>query len=167
MKRILTLLFLCGIVISTYAQKSYVTAYCVQNESSLFSPINLSGDIPQSMKRQYLPSDFSASYGYYCIGNVLNLLANNGFSVEQMNTIVDKNRISEYDSNPRVVTIYLLSKPMDYLDPDSTPQIPQADNAKIHEVARYNLQGMPVKKEEKGIQIVVYSNYTTKTVIVE
>lgn len=161
MKRILlTLLFLCGIIISSYAQKSYVTVWC---EQSSYNTIWLSGDIPQSMKAWYKPSDFSATDGRRCVGNVLNLLANNGFSVEQMNTVMD----TKYSSSPEVVTIYLLSKPMDDLDPDSTPQLPQADNAKIHEVARYNLQGMPVKKEEKGIQIVVYSNYTTKTVIVE
>jgi hypothetical protein len=37
----------------------------------------------------------------------------------------------------------------------------------VYEVARYNLQGMPVKETEKGIQIVVFSNYTTKTIIKE
>ena len=42
-----------------------------------------------------------------------------------------------------------------------------ADDQEAVEVARYNLQGVPVDKDEKGIQIVVYSNYTTKTVIVE
>lgn len=43
----------------------------------------------------------------------------------------------------------------------------ETDNTEVKEVARYNLQGMPVDTTEKGIQIVVYSNYTTKTVIVE
>ena len=41
------------------------------------------------------------------------------------------------------------------------------DDQDVHEVARYNLQGMPVDEHEKGLQIVVYSNYTTKTVIIE
>ena len=41
------------------------------------------------------------------------------------------------------------------------------DDSKVYEVARYNLQGMPIKESEKGIQIVVYSNYTTKTIIKE
>jgi len=35
------------------------------------------------------------------------------------------------------------------------------------EVARYNLQGIPISENEKGIQIIVYSDYTTKTVINE
>ena len=37
----------------------------------------------------------------------------------------------------------------------------------VTEVARYNLQGLPVKEHDKGVQIIVYSNYTTKTVIVQ
>lgn len=35
------------------------------------------------------------------------------------------------------------------------------------EVARYNLSGRPCHPNDKGIQIIVYSNYTTKTIIVE
>ena len=35
------------------------------------------------------------------------------------------------------------------------------------EIARYNLQGIPVHERDKGIQIVIYSDYSTKTVIVE
>lgn len=33
------------------------------------------------------------------------------------------------------------------------------------EVARYDLQGLPVKAGARGIQIVVYNDYTTETVI--
>ena len=35
----------------------------------------------------------------------------------------------------------------------------------IKEVARYNLSGQPCSPNEKGIQIIVYSDFTTKTVI--
>lgn len=35
------------------------------------------------------------------------------------------------------------------------------------EVARYDLSGRPCRPSDKGIQVVVYSNYTTKTIIVE
>jgi hypothetical protein len=41
------------------------------------------------------------------------------------------------------------------------------DEGEPYEVARYNLQGIPVKANEKGVQIIVFSNYTTKTVVVE
>ena len=39
------------------------------------------------------------------------------------------------------------------------------DDAK--EVARYDLSGRPCSPNEKGVQIIVYSDYTTKTIIVE
>ena len=41
------------------------------------------------------------------------------------------------------------------------------EDEEVTEVARYNLQGLPVKEHDKGVQIIVYSNYTTKTVIVQ
>ena len=47
---------------------------------------------------------------------------------------------------------------------------PEADNGSkddVREVARYNLQGIACSPTEKGVQIVVFSDYTTKTVIVE
>jgi hypothetical protein len=43
----------------------------------------------------------------------------------------------------------------------------EADNDDVREIARYNLQGIPVKEGEKGLQIIVYSNYTTKTIVVQ
>ncbi len=35
------------------------------------------------------------------------------------------------------------------------------------EVARYNLSGYPCSPSDKGVQIIVYSDFTTKTVIVQ
>ena len=40
-------------------------------------------------------------------------------------------------------------------------------NGEVEEVARYNLSGHPCKPYDKGVQIVVYSDFTTKTIIVE
>ena len=40
-------------------------------------------------------------------------------------------------------------------------------NGEVEEVARYNLSGRPCKPYDKGVQIVVYSDFTTKTIIVE
>ena len=63
---------------------------------------------------------------------------------------------------------YLLSKKTSSSNPDVvTYQRDITDDTEVYEVARFNLQGLPVNKEEKGVQIVVYSNYTTKTIIVE
>ena len=156
MKRYLFPLFLLLAGACAFAQKSYVTVYCTQDNSNA---IVLSGDIPKSMNRYYLPYEFDEYNGYYCIGEVLNLLATNGFSVEQMNTTHNKDEM--------VITTYLLSKPSEGQNPDAIPQTKAKDDSKVREVARYNLQGMPVGKDEKGVQIVVYSNYTTKTVIEE
>ena len=154
MKKILFSLFLLVAGACAFAQKSYVTVYCAQDNSNA---IILGGDVPKSMNRYYLPYEFDEYNGYYCVGEVLNLLASNGFSVEQMNTTHNKDQV--------VVTTYLLSKPMGEQTPDAISPAKAKDDSKVHEVARYNLQGQPVSKDEKGVQIVVYSNYTTKTVI--
>ena len=34
------------------------------------------------------------------------------------------------------------------------------------EVARYNLSGHPCSPNDKGVQIIVYSDFTTRTIIV-
>lgn len=156
MKTILFSLLLLFAGVCAYAQKSYVTVYCTQDNSNA---IVLSGDIPQSMKNYYLPYEFDEYNGYYCVGEVLNLLAANGFSVEQMNTSHNKDQM--------VVTTYLLSRPLGDSSPDAVAQPKANDGTKVREVARYNLQGQTVGKDEKGVQIVVYSDYTTKTIVKE
>lgn len=40
-------------------------------------------------------------------------------------------------------------------------------DGEVDEVARYNLSGHPCNPYDKGVQIVVYSDFTTKTIIVE
>lgn len=45
---------------------------------------------------------------------------------------------------------------------DSSSPSPEA-----REVARYDLSGRPCKPSDKGVQIIVYSDFTTKTVIIE
>ena len=40
-------------------------------------------------------------------------------------------------------------------------------NGEVEEVARYNLSGRLCTANDKGVQIVVYSDFSTKTVIVE
>ena len=41
----------------------------------------------------------------------------------------------------------------------------RSSNDDAEEVARYNLAGRPCSPNEKGVQIIVYSDFTTKTVI--
>ena len=38
-------------------------------------------------------------------------------------------------------------------------------NGDVDEVARYNLSGRPCRTNEKGVQIIVYSDFTTQTII--
>lgn len=160
MKKMLFTLFLMVLGTCAFAQKSYVTVYAPIDNWNVF--VRLSGNIPSSMMDTYRASDFSLSYEtrvYSWIGNVLNLLANEGFVVEQMNTVFD---------GTFLYSTYLLSKGGTSTNPSNAIKRVQADpDEEVTEVARYNLQGMPIGKNEKGIQIVVYSNYTTKTIIVE
>ena len=166
MKKFLSILFLLLMGLTVHAQKKYVTVYCNQNNNW----VKLSGDIPQSMKNSYSSEDFprSGSFGYYFIGDVLNLLADNGFSVEQMSTTSYVTSYVNSNTGSNVITTYLLSKLSNDSNPSNTIEKIKIDNYEdIVEVARYNLQGVPVNKNEKGIQIIVYSNFTTKTILVQ
>ena len=153
MKKLLVLLFLMGFGANAFAQKRYVT---VRHNSGAQEPISLTGDIPSNMKSRYNSDNYEIT-----IGSVLNLLADNGFIVEQMSTV-------QRDGSSLITTDYLLSKSSNSTNPSQIIQIEKSDDEfDIHEVARYNLQGLPINENEKGIQIVVYSNYTTKTIIKE
>ena len=147
-KLFISLAMLLAIVGTAWGQKSYVNVVADHIYSSIYQEIYLTGDVPVGIKTHY------DSYGSEAmtVGKVLNLLAAEGFTIEQMSCAAEGE-------------VIILSRP-------TTPESDQveritADDQDVHEVARYNLQGLPVDKDEKGIQIVVYSNYTTKTVIVE
>ena len=147
-KFLITLAMMLAIVGTAWGQKSYVNVVADHIYSSIYQEIYLTGDVPVGIKTHY------DSYGSEAmtVGKVLNLLANEGFTIEQMSCSAEGE-------------VIILSRP-------TTPESDQveritADDQDVHEVARYNLQGLPVGEDEKGIQIVVYSNYTTKTVIVE
>ncbi len=134
------------------AQKSYVTMLRSQSFDGGTSYVSLSGDVPSSMNKYYNTSETS-------IGEVLNMLSSCGYEVEFMCNQPISNR--QYTAG----TFFLLSKPTS--TPENITRMASATNEEIKEVARYNLQGIPVNENTKGIQIIVYSNYTTKTVVVE
>lgn len=142
MKKLLFTLTLMVSVTSAFAQKVYVNLIAKNLDSS--SPyVYLSGAIPSSIN--------VSTYNNPGIGQTLNLLAKEGFVVEQMSV----------GDNYEAI---LLSKNTT----NTSSRVQRVDSDEdVTEVARYNLQGMPIGKNEKGIQIVVYSNYTTKTIIVE
>ena len=137
---------LCGVV-AALGQKSYVNVVADHIYSSIYQEIYLTGDVPAGIKTHY------DGYGSNAmtVGVLLNMLAEEGFSVEQMSCAAEGE-------------VILLSRPLS--QPERVEHITLNDQDAV-EVARYNLQGLPVEKDEKGVQIIVYSNYTTRTVIVE
>ena len=132
---------------SAFAQKSYINVYCNHSEASDDEYIiYLSGDIPDGMKIR----NNRAS-----IGKILSQLSSYGYNVEFMTGT----------STSSTSVMYLLSKNSG--SSHTRMETVSYDDEEVKEVARYNLQGMPISKYEKGVQIVVYSNFTTKTIIVE
>ena len=154
MKKILLFLFL-AMPLMGYAQKSYLhllvfnASYEKMESDTHGHRIYITGDIPSGVKDFY-----SSSSEDMTVGTLMSLLSEKGYELEKafsLDTskeiiIMSKNGSSSYSKIQNV-----------RIEDDREP----------YEVARYNLQGMPVKKTEKGIQIIVFSNYTTKTVIVE
>lgn len=156
MKKIILSLLLLVAGVSGYAQKSYINLIAFGLNSNPTNPtFYLSGDVPEGINTSGLS-----------IGGVLNLLAQEGYEVEFMEMAM-----GYYAGNSPTTINYLLSKKTSSSNPDDpgivTYQRNIADDTEAYEVARFNLQGLPVNKDEKGVQIVVYSNYTTKTIIVE
>ena len=151
MKKFLILLFLMAIGTSVYAQKSYVNVIaediCREYGSD---DIYITGDVPNGINTHYKEAK---------IGDILNLLSQKGYEVEYMSA-------SNSGTSANVYVNYLLSKKTSSNE-DNAISIVHNDDGEAYEVARYNLQGMQVNENTKGVQIIVYSNYTTKTVIVE
>lgn len=140
MKKFLLLLFLAMPLIS-FAQKSRIFLWFDNSGSS--PTLYVSGAITtsySSVKKKEL-------------GKYLNLYSEKGYDVEQMTT----------DESYGVYIIMAEGSSA----PTEVQTIKRDEDSEVYEVARYNLQGLPVKKHEKGVQIVVFSNYTTKTIIVE
>ena len=153
MKKILLFLFL-AMPLMGFAQKSYVLI-CVktgidyeESSASGGAIMNLSGDIPSGIKNVYTYGDRISS------GKIMCLLGEKGYELEKAfnsgtpgNVFIMSKNVSSSSSNIQSIKI--------------------EDEGEPYEVARYNLQGIPVKSYEKGVQVIVYSNYTTKTVVVE
>ena len=150
MKRLLIGLMLLLVAGSAAAQKSYVNVVADHIYSSIYQEIYVTGDVPDGIKNHYDGYGSSAM----TVGVLLNLLAKEGYVVEHMSCSAEGE-------------VILLSRVALYPPEGDAIEHIAVDDQDVHEVARYNLQGMPVDEHEKGIQIVVYSNYTTKTVIVE
>lgn len=149
MKKIFLLFLLLVAGLNANAQKSYINVYVTGlGNSNLYQYCWLSGDVPEGIN----------VYDSYRIGDLLNRLTQDGYEVE-------------FVVNAGTASVNFLLSKKSSADPDNpdivTYQRDITDDTEAYEVARYNLQGLPVNKDEKGVQIVVYSNYTTKTIIKE
>lgn len=108
------------------------------------SDINIVGD---------LPSGFSKKQSGSLI-TLINKLAELGYTVEFYSVLGSKH-------------FAVISK----IESGDTNNIRSTRNTTnenaVIEKARYNLNGIPVNENEKGIQIIVYSDYTTKIINVK
>ena len=144
-----------------FAQKSYVHIFVYCGNGNTFQGaesgkwghnIYLTGDIPSGVKDSY-----KYNVDHMTIGKLMSLLGEKGYELEKAFTYYDSIEKGE---------IIIMSK-------SGSSSYSKIQNVKIeeegepYEVARYNLQGIPVKANEKGVQIIVFSNYTTKTVVIE
>ena len=152
MNKVLFLLAAVLLPVCSMAQKTYVNVVATDVNKN-YHTMYLSGDIPSGIKTFY-----DAFYDESRLGDIINRLASHGFVVEQMSCSQNESTIRE---------IVLLSKNSSSTPTKAQENIVTEQEGEAVEVARYNLQGIPVKAHEKGVQIIVYSNYTTRTVIVE
>ena len=152
MNKVLFLLAAMLLPACSMAQKTYVNVVATDVNKN-YHTMYLSGDIPSGIKTFY-----DAFYDESRLGDIINRLASHGFVVEQMSCSQNESTIRE---------IVLLSKNSSSTPTKAQENIVTEQEGEAVEVARYNLQGIPVKAHEKGVQIIVYSNYTTRTVIVE
>lgn len=158
MKKLLSIFFFLLGSICVSAQKSYVHIYAENISRVDYHNIHITGDIPNEVLQEYYFSEEMT------IGRLLNLLADKGYVLEFMTAPARFGQGFTYDM------CYVLSKVKEA--PSNSIKSVKADDddsdaSEVHEVARYNLQGLPISEKEKGVQIVVYSNYTTKTIIRE
>lgn len=144
MKKILLLFSLMMAISNTFAQKSYVKVYTYQNDTYL------NGNVPADIKSNMKHYKGNIYYTSDTFMDVVNMLAERGYEVEftmdNSSFLMSKRSSGGYNAVRSVAL---------------------NEDEEVTEVARYNLQGLPVKEHDKGVQIIVYSNYTTKTVIVQ
>ncbi len=161
MKRIL-IIFLLGILSSlSFAAKSYVFVKQRTGDGCA-----LWGEIPNGMKDYY--------YNVH-IGDILNELGHQGYILDKFEVTSASESYSS--SNPSRLEIEyeyvaILSKDAeDASNGDNNVSTGtsgrRASSDEPTEIARYNLQGLPITGNEQGVQIIVYSDYTTKTILKE
>lgn len=137
-------------LLTATAQRSYVSLYINMNGAdSRWVSARVSGDVPASMKNYY-----AATYDRLTDGDLINMLSAEGFSIDRIAAMGETN------------CIIIMSK----MGGDSGIITQAADSnseGNGTEIARYDLQGRLVDENCPGLQIVVYSDYSAKTIIVK
>lgn len=156
MKRLFFLSCLLVCSLTGLAEKQYVNIIATGKQAR--EGISLSGAIPAGMQ------DFYTSYygNIVTVGDIINQLAEHGFVVEHMSS----DCYAPSGGEPMFREIVIMSRAAS--PEQGAIEMVTADNdPTATEVARYNLQGQPVDKRERGVQIVVYSDFTARTVVVQ
>lgn len=156
MKKIALFLFI-AMSLCANAQKSFLTIYA-RDLNATGQTLNISGKLPAGVK------SFYAYYEGITLAKLMTTLAEDGYIFEQMMTTSPT--LPSGSSNDNYVSgavLVLMSKGSQPLPPGAVESINSGDD--VVEVARYNLQGQPISENEPGLQIIVYSNYTSKVII--
>lgn len=142
------ILTICSIFIINAQNKSYVSIYFNMNEpTSNWVSARLSGDVPVGMKNSYV-----ATYDRLTEGEIINMIALNGYVIDKVVGIGE------------TYSMIIMSKNISD-DLGIITTIPQHTNTDKIEMYRYNMQGYIVNADEPGIQIIVYSDYSTEVKI--
>ena len=148
MRKILFALFAL-FAFSAFAQRGYVSLYINMNEAdSKWVSARVSGDVPASMKEYY-----AATYDRLTDGELINMLADEGFSIDRIAAMGDTNCIIIMSKNSNNESGIITNI--------------RTGNSDATEIARYDLQGRLIDEDTQGIQIIVYSDYSAKTVLVK
>ena len=158
MKRIFLVASFLILSVCSFAQKSYLQVISEYTPSFASNyektDIFLIGDIPSGM---------NAKYNNAKIDEILTQLIEKGYTLDFVTGF--SNTRTALIGNDKIVgsIFYVFSKPTG--TPSAVRSVDIDNDEEITEMARYNLQGVPVKESDKGVQIIVYSNYTTKIIV--
>lgn len=150
-KYFLTVLFLI-VSVCSFAQKSYLQVFFEYRNHSEYGYSYFYGDKPSDVCRDL--------FTYDKIGEILEKLTGKGYTLDFVTSLSDATQ-----SGAAGTIVYIFSKPSEVTN--NVRSVTIDNDEEVTEVARYNLQGLPVKKSDKGVQIIVYSNYTTKIVNIQ
>lgn len=131
---------------SKKGNKSYLQILAIPDGK--IAEMYLFGNLPTYIQKEYKSRDGKN------LESIINELSEKGYQLEHF--------ICNLDLNIQSVILSTTNN-----GNTSIRSIKNTNENDVIEKARYNLNGIPINKNEKGIQIVVYSDYTTKIINVK